>query len=110
MRGLRFAVTLVLLAAGTAAVRAAEVVEFVDGRYLEIRSHRVSGPLIRLDVAQDSFLVVPQSCVDAIRRDRQVVFRGAAAARPVHAQAARVDDATPDFERRASTRSRRPRG
>ena len=68
---------LVLLAAvciGAAPVEAREVVEFVDGRYLEIRSYVAQGDLIRLDVDRDSFMVIPVANVDEIRRDRDVVF------------------------------------
>jgi hypothetical protein len=68
---------LVLLAALCllpAIVEAREVVEFADGRYLEIRSYAVQGDLIRLDVDRGSFMVIPVGSVDEIRRDRDVVF------------------------------------
>jgi len=68
---------LVLLAAvcvWPAAVEAREVVEFVDGRYLEIRSYVVQGDFIRLDVDRGSFMVIPVASVDEIRRDWDVVF------------------------------------
>jgi len=55
-------------------VEAGEVVEFSDGRYLEIRSYAVQGDLIRLDVDRRSFMVIPVVSVDEIRRDREVVF------------------------------------
>ena len=57
-----------------AIVEAKEVVEFTDGRYLEIRSYRVEGDLIRLDVDRGSFMVIPVASIDEIRRDRDVVF------------------------------------
>jgi hypothetical protein len=68
---------LVLLAAvcvWPAAAEAREVVEFADGRYLEIRSYVVRGDLIRLDVATGSFMVIPVASVDEIKRDRDLVF------------------------------------
>ena len=68
---------LVLLAAvcvWPAAAEAREVVEFADGRYLEIRSYVVHGDLIRLDVDRGSFMVIPVASIDEIRRDRDVVF------------------------------------
>lgn len=57
-----------------ASVEAGEVVEFADGRYLEIRSYVVQGDLIRLDVDRGSFMVIPVVSIDEIRRDRDVVF------------------------------------
>lgn len=57
-----------------ATVDAREVVEFSDGRYLEIRSYVVQGDLIRLDVGRGSFMVIPVASIDEIRRDRDVVF------------------------------------
>jgi len=68
---------LVLLAAvcvWPAMAEAREVVEFADGRYLEIRSYVVRGDLIRLDVATGSFMVIPVASVDEIKRDRDLVF------------------------------------
>jgi hypothetical protein len=56
------------------AVAAKEVVEFTDGRYLEIRSYTVRGDTIRLDVDRGSFLVIPLDSVDEIRRDWNLVF------------------------------------
>ena len=70
---------LVLLAAvclWPAAIEAREVVEFTDGRYLEIRSYVVQGDLIRIDVATGSFMVIPVASVDEIKRDRDLVFGG----------------------------------
>ena len=73
----RFLPGLVLIAALCvlpATVEAREVVEFSDGRYLEISSYVVNGDLIRLDVGRGSFMVIPVLSVDEIRRDRDVVF------------------------------------
>jgi hypothetical protein len=74
-----------------ATVEAREVVEFTDGRYLEIRSYRVEGDLIRLDVDRGSFMIIPVASIDEIRRDRDVVFssnrvrtRGVRTARAAH--------------------------
>ena len=74
----------------SAAVEAREVVEFADGRYLEIRSYVVQGDLIRLNVAPGSFMVIPVVGIDEIRRDRDVVFssRRAVLPGPSNAQAA----------------------
>ena len=57
-----------------ATAEAREVVEFNDGRYLEIRSYRVEGDLIRLDVDRGSFMVIPVASIDEIRRDRDLIF------------------------------------
>jgi hypothetical protein len=56
------------------AVRAADVVEFADGRYLEVQSHSVLGDFIRLEVRTGSYLVFPATQVDEIRRERLVVY------------------------------------
>jgi hypothetical protein len=82
-------------------VEAGEVVEFSDGRYLEIRSYVVQGDLIRLDVAPESFMVIPVVSVDEIRRDRDVVFSSNRAV-PPEAQTTRVTS----FRREHSDRAR----
>jgi hypothetical protein len=56
-----------------------DVVEFTDGRYLEVRSYTVQGDLIRLDVDHGSFIVIPVASVDEIRRNREIVFSSAQA-------------------------------
>ena len=63
------------------AARAADVVEFADGRYLEVQSHSVLGDYIRLEVRPGSFLVFPADRVDEIRRERLLVYRQPAAAK-----------------------------
>ena len=63
----------VCLAGGS--TRAAEVVEFADGRYLEVRSHTVLGDYIRLEVPSGSYLVFPVARVDEIRHERRLVYR-----------------------------------
>jgi hypothetical protein len=94
-----------------ATVEAREVVEFSDGRYLEIRSYVVQGDLIRLDVGRASFMVIPVQSVDEIRRDRNVVFSSTQAilpgprtawatpARPSHPDRARSDKSPAAGER-----------
>lgn len=83
------------------AVEAGEVVEFSDGRYLEIRSYVVQGDLIRLDVDLGSFMVIPVVSVDEIRRDRDVVFSSNRAV-PPGAQTAQATS----FRREHSDRAR----
>ena len=73
----------ILVCAAPAPAEAREVVEFVDGRYLEIRSYTVQGDLIRLDVGRGSFLVIPVASVDEIRRDWLIVFSTAPETVPV---------------------------
>ena len=84
-----------------APVEAREVVEFADGRYLEIRSYVVHGDLIRIDVDRGSFMVIPVASVDEIRRDREVVFTHERGGLP----GARTASSTPG--RRPSDRPRR---
>jgi len=59
---------------GSGAALAADVVEFSDGRYLEVRSHSVEGDAIRLEVDRGSFMVIPADSVDTIRREREIVY------------------------------------
>lgn len=58
-----------------AASYADEVVEFTDGRYLQVRSHADEGYYVRLVVGRDSLIIIPANRIDAIRRDQQVVYR-----------------------------------
>jgi hypothetical protein len=67
--------TILALSAPSADLAAAEVVEFADGRYLEVRSHAVEGEYLRLTVDDGSFLIFPAYQVDTIREDWQVVYR-----------------------------------
>lgn len=54
---------------------AGEVVEFTDGRYLEVESHQVIDDAMRLNVSGSSYLVFPLSQVDRIERGGREVFR-----------------------------------
>ena len=75
MRGLLSGVVLLLLLVASAApALAGEVVEFTDGRYLAVRSHSVHGEYVRLDLDRGSFLIIPASTIDTIRRNRSPVF------------------------------------
>jgi hypothetical protein len=71
-----------------AAIEASEVVEFTDGRYLEIRSHVVDGAFMRLELADDSLLIFPRTQVDSIRSDWTPVYSR-------HDDVDRSDRATP---------------
>jgi hypothetical protein len=97
-------VLLAAVCAWPATVEAREVVEFTDGRYLEIRSYVVQGDLIRLDVDRGSFLVIPVASVDEIRRDWDVVFsrRGAVLPGPRTARATPARNAPEGQPREAS--------
>jgi hypothetical protein len=57
------------------AAGAAELVEFVDGRYLRVESHTAVGTFMRLDLTASSFLVIPAERVESIQRGGQVVYR-----------------------------------
>lgn len=65
------AVALVLVVTAAMPAAAAELVLFVDGRYLEVRSHEEQGEAIRLRVAPDSFVVVPRARIEWIRDPAQ---------------------------------------
>ncbi len=73
----------------------AEVVEFSDGRYLPVHAYDLQGDFIRLDVDRNSFLVIPVSKVDTIRRDRVVVYRSGEETEPGLQDTQRLGETAP---------------
>ena len=51
------------------------VVEFTDGRYLEVRAHEVLESWVRLEVERGSMMYVPTRRVEMIQRDEREVYR-----------------------------------
>ena len=79
---LSLALPVTLLLIGTAAV-AGEVVEFTDGRYLEIRNHKVQEHAIILEVDPGAWVVIHADKVRSIGRDGVTVYpEPEAAAKP----------------------------
>jgi len=75
MRRVLSAIVLLAVVCGwTAASHASEVVEFADGRFLEVQSHLDEGYYIRLVVDRDSFMIIPASKIDEIRQNQRVVY------------------------------------
>ena len=62
-----------LLLYGSAAT-ALEVVEFTDGRYLEVRDHEVQQHAIILEVDPGAWVVIPSDQVKAIGRDGETIY------------------------------------
>ena len=63
-----------LVVSVTGSIFAGEVVRFVDGRYLEIKSHEIDRSMIRLNLRSDSYLIVPVNGVETIERGGLVVY------------------------------------
>lgn len=56
-------------------VDAKTVVEFTDGRYLEVHAHEVLEHWVRLEVRQGSTMVIPARRIEVIELDDREVYR-----------------------------------
>lgn len=94
-----------MLAWATTAVDAREVVRFVDGRYLEIDSHRVVGQVVRLDVASGAYIAVERDRIEWIERagvkvldaDGEIVARAGGDAREAEPRETATRQVARDF-------------
>ena len=56
-------------------VSAQEFVEFRDGRFIRVASHRVGAEWMRIDLGKGSWIEVPRQVVDAVEYKGRVVYR-----------------------------------
>jgi len=65
---------IVCLQAAAPFALAGDVVEFADGRYLEIQRHELHGESVRLELQSGAWLEIPASQIDSIERRGRVIY------------------------------------
>jgi hypothetical protein len=71
-QGLVIAFLLMVVVAGSAS--AEEVIHFTNGTVMPIRSHKIEGDLIKVDLGDDGFMAFPKSVVEKIEEAPDVVL------------------------------------
>ena len=73
-RTFTFLAVVAVLAFSCTLAGAEEVVRFQDGRYMKVEGHQVFGEVVKLNLANNSSMVLPLDRVDSIRSGRVVVY------------------------------------